>query len=104
MVLPVNYLIIRALLQYDQFFGPTSYPTRSGRQLTPPGDRRGLIDRLVSVWLPGPDGRRPVHGGGDRLHTDPGWKETLCHEYFHGDNGAGLAACTKPGGQPWWPT
>jgi hypothetical protein len=23
-VLPVNYLIIRALLQYDQFFGPTS--------------------------------------------------------------------------------
>ena len=32
---PVNYLVIRALLQYDQFFGPEftiEYPTGSGRQ------------------------------------------------------------------------
>ena len=93
MVLPVNYLIIRALPQYDQFSAPTSPSntrTRSGHQLTPPGDRRGLIDRLVSVWLPGPDGRRPVYGAVDRLHTDPGWKgHPALSRDVQGDNGGG---------------
>ena len=40
---PVNYLVIRALLQYDQFFGAdftVEYPTGSGKQLTLARDRR----------------------------------------------------------------
>jgi hypothetical protein len=33
---PINYLVIRALLQYDEFFGhefSIEYPTGSGQQL-----------------------------------------------------------------------
>ena len=56
----------------------------------------------MSIWLPGPDGRRPVYGGVDLLQNDPAWKDNLLfYEYFHGDNGAGLGACTRPGGPPW---
>jgi hypothetical protein len=99
--LPVNYLIIRSLLQYDQFFGPhftVEYPTGSGRHLTLREIAGDLSDRLVSTWLPGPDGRRPVYGGVDLLQNDPAWKDNLMFfEYFHGDNGAGLGAMHQTG-------
>jgi hypothetical protein len=98
---PINYLVIRALLQYDQFFGPEftiEYPTGSGQQL-PLRDIAGdLSDRLISIWLPGPDGRRPVYGGVELMQTDPAWKDNLLfYEYFHGDNGAGLGAMHQTG-------
>lgn len=99
--LPVNYLIIRALLQYDQFFGPdftVEYPTRSGHHLTLREIAGDLADRLVGIWLPGPDGRRAVYGGVDLLQNDPAWKDNLLFfEYFHGDNGAGLGAMHQTG-------
>jgi hypothetical protein len=98
---PVNYLVIRALLQYDQFFGPdftVEYPTGSGHQATLRDVAGDLADRLVSIWLPDPDGRRPVYGGVDRLQTDPAWKDNLLfYEYFHGDNGAGVGAMHQTG-------
>ncbi len=98
---PVNYLVIRALLQYDQFFGPDftlEYPTRSGRQLTLRDIAADLSNRLVSIWLPGKDGRRPVYGGVDRLQKDPAWKDNLLfYEYFHGEDGAGLGAMHQTG-------
>ena len=46
----------------------------------------------------GPDGRRPVYGGTERLQTDPAWRDNLTfNEYFHGDNGAGLGATHQTG-------
>src|SRR3954453_1541441 len=99
--LPVNYLIIRALMQYEQFLGPeftTEYPTGSGRRLSLGEIAGDLSDRIISIWLPGPDGRRPVYGGVERMQTDPIWHDNLpFHEYFHGDNGAGLGAMHQTG-------
>ena len=98
---PVNYLVIRALLQYDQFFGPDftiEYPTGSGQRMTLREVAGDLADRLASIWLPRPDGRRPVYGGVHRMQTDPAWKDNLLfYEYFHGDNGAGLGAMHQTG-------
>ncbi len=98
---PVNYLVIRAVLQYDQFFGPdftVEYPTRSGRRMTLREVAGDLADRLVSIWLPDAGGRRPVYGAVDRLQTDPAWRDNLLfYEYFHGDNGAGLGAMHQTG-------
>jgi hypothetical protein len=98
---PINYLVIRALLQYDQFFGAEftlEYPTGSNRYL-PLRDIAGdLADRLTSIWLPGSDGRRPVYGDVDILQSDEAWKDNLLfYEYFHGDNGAGLGAMHQTG-------
>jgi hypothetical protein len=98
---PVNYLVVRALLQYAEFFGDdftVEYPTGSGKQLTLREVAGNLADRLVSIWLPGTNGARPVYGGVELLQNDPAWKDNLLfNEYFHGDNGAGLGAMHQTG-------
>jgi hypothetical protein len=54
--------------------------------------------RLVSIFLPGPDGHRPVYGGVARFAEDPDWQGLVTfNEYFHGDNGAGLGATHQTG-------
>ena len=98
---PLNYLVISALERYDRFFGDdytVEYPTGSGRQLPLSAIVADLRERLVSIFLVGPDGRRPCFGGVERLQNDPAWKDNLVFsEYFHGDNGAGLGASHQTG-------
>jgi hypothetical protein len=54
--------------------------------------------RLAAIFLRGEDGRRPVFGGIEQFQSDPHWSELLqFHEYFHGDNGAGLGASHQTG-------
>ena len=54
--------------------------------------------RLAGIFLRGEDGRRPVFGGIETFQSDPHWQELLLfHEYFHGDNGAGLGASHQTG-------
>ena len=99
--LPTNYLVIQALVQYDRFFGPErliEYPTGSGRELSLGGVAADLADRLVSIWLPDADGRRPVNGRHEILDLDPAWRDHLqFFEYFHGDLGIGLGASHQTG-------
>jgi hypothetical protein len=57
-----------------------------------------LARRLVAIFLPDADGRRPVYGDTTKFQTDPHWKDLLLfYEYFHGDNGAGLGASHQTG-------
>jgi hypothetical protein len=99
--MPLNYIAIRQFTIYQHFFGDDftlEYPTGSGRQRTFGEIAQDLADRLISIWVPGPDGRRPLYGGTERLQTDPAWKDNLVfNEYFHGDNGAGLGAAHQTG-------
>jgi hypothetical protein len=45
-----------------------------------------------------PRGWRPVYGGTRKFQEDPHWRDYLLfHEYFHGDNGAGLGASHQTG-------
>ena len=54
--------------------------------------------RLASMFLKDAQGHRPVYGGTERLQDDPAWRDNLLfHEYFHGDNGAGLGAMHQTG-------
>ena len=98
---PINYLVIRELLQYDQFLGADftlEYPTGSGRMLSLRDIAGDLSDRLVGIWLPDLDGRRPVYGSAQKPQTDPAWRNNLLFfEYFNGDNGAGLGAMHQTG-------
>jgi hypothetical protein len=94
--MPLNVLLVEALRDYDSYLGPEvtlEYPARSGNRLTLGQTADDLSHRLVSIFLPGPDGRRPVYGTYDLLATDPRWKDNIpFHEYFHGDTGQGLGA------------
>ena len=57
-----------------------------------------LSCRLASIFLPGPEGARPCHGGDRRLQDDPEWKDNvLFSEYFHGDTVTRLGASHQTG-------
>jgi hypothetical protein len=98
---PVNYLVIAALDRYARRFGDelrTEFPLHSGRRLTLAEITVELARRLVSIFLDGDEGRRPVFGASERFQHDPAWHDALLfHEYFHGDNGAGLGASHQTG-------
>jgi hypothetical protein len=98
---PVNYLVVSALERYHRFFGDdltVEYPTGSGTRVTLDVVADDLQRRLTSIFLVGPDGRRPCYGWVDKLQHDPAWKDNiLFFEYFHGDNGAGLGAAHQTG-------
>ncbi|WP_203589626.1 glucosidase [Streptomyces sp. SID13031] len=98
---PLNYLATSALQRYHRFFGEdfrVEYPTGSGNLLTLDTVVADLWDRSVAIFLVGPDRRRPCFGWVERLQQDPNWQHNLLfHEYFHGDNGAGLGASHQTG-------
>ncbi|MEV0819758.1 MGH1-like glycoside hydrolase domain-containing protein [Nonomuraea rubra] len=98
---PVNVLLIRALLHLYAFYGDdftVECPTGSGNRMTLFEVSREISDRLVRTFLRGPDGRRPVYGGQRVFQEDPHWRDLIqFHEYFHGDNGAGLGAAHQTG-------
>jgi Mannosylglycerate hydrolase MGH1-like glycoside hydrolase domain len=98
---PLNYLVVSVLERYFRFFGDeltVEYPTGSGHRVPLDLIAADLQDRLISIFVVAPDGRRPCFGGVDRLQDDPAWKDNLLfNEYFHGDNGAGLGASHQTG-------
>jgi hypothetical protein len=99
--MPVNGLIIRALLQYYAYYGNSftiECPTGSGHRMTLYEVAEDLAGRLASIFMRNGSGRRPVYGGTRKFQEDPHWRDLiLFYEYFHGDNGAGLGASHQTG-------
>jgi hypothetical protein len=98
---PMNFLIIESLQRFDHFFRgelKVEMPTGSGQSMALWDVAAELSRRLTRIFLVGPDGRRPVHGGFEVFQTDPHWRDLiLYYEYFHGDNGAGIGASHQTG-------
>ena len=98
---PINYLLVEALERYHYFHGDAfkvECPTGSGCMMTLGEVGGELSRRLTSLFLPGPDGRRPFAGDDPRFAGDPHWKSlVLFHEYFDGDDGRGLGASHQTG-------
>jgi hypothetical protein len=99
--MPVNQLIIRALRQNYLFYGDAfkvECPTGSGKMLTLYEVSEEISKRLVNIFLPDKNGRRPVNGSYQKFQNDPHWKDlVLFYEYFHGDTGAGIGASHQTG-------
>jgi hypothetical protein len=99
--MPVNGMIIRALLQYYAFYGDDfkiECPTGSGRMMTLYQVAEEISRRLARIFLKDTNGRRPVYGGTRKFQDDPHWRDLiLFYEYFHGDSGAGLGASHQTG-------
>jgi hypothetical protein len=99
--MPVNGLIIRALLQYYTYYGndfTVECPTGSGQHMNLYQVAEEITHRLANIFLRDRDGRRPVYGGTRKFQDDPHWRDYLLfYEYFHGDNGAGLGASHQTG-------
>ena len=99
--MPVNVLLIRALLNLYMFYGDdfkVQCPTGSGPYVTLFEVAREISHRLAGAFLRDKKGRRPVYGGTAKFQNDPHWRDLiLFYEYFHGDNGAGLGASHQTG-------
>jgi hypothetical protein len=93
--LPLNLLAITGLGRLASISGDgflVEFPTGSGHMATLGEVTVNLAERLIGLYLPGPDGKLPAAG-------NRSWPPGLLwlHEYFHGDTGAGLGACHQTG-------
>ncbi len=99
--MPVNGLIIRALLQFYLYYGDNfkiECPTGSGKMMNLFEVSKEIGDRLTRIFTRDEQDRRPVYGGAQIFQNDPHWRDyMLFYEYFHGDNGAGLGASHQTG-------
>ena len=98
---PVNFLLVESLQKFHHFFGDSlkvACPSGSDRLMNLWEVAAELSQRLAHIFLPGPDGRTPVYGGTEIFQRDPHWRGLIpFHEYFHGDNGAGIGASHQTG-------
>ena len=68
--LPVNGLLMRALLNYYGYYGPNftvECPTGSGRRMTLYEVAREITERLARIFTADRRGRRPVFGGAPKF-------------------------------------
>ena len=99
--MPVNMLIVRALLQYYLYYGKSftiECATGSGKQMNLYQVAEEIGRRLSTIFLKNEQGKRPVHGSAQKFQEDPHWSGyPLFYEYFHGDSGAGIGASHQTG-------
>jgi hypothetical protein len=98
---PTNYLLIESLQRFHHFLGPNfqvEYPTGSGKRMNLQEVAADLSRRLCRLFLRDAQGRRPANNALDLFDRDPHFRDhVLFHEFFHGDNGAGLGASHQTG-------
>ena len=98
---PVNYLLIESLQKFYHYLGndfQVECPQDSGQMRTLWGVAMEITARMIRIFVQDDSGRRPVYGGIKPFQTDPHWQNyILFHEYFHGDNGAGIGASHQTG-------
>ena len=96
---PINVLLADGILTYAAGAGSSrtvEFPTGSGSQIPLDEAARRIHNRLIALFRPGPDGRRP---GTPRDHpTGPLWDaHPTFAEYFDGDTGRGCGASHQTG-------
>ena len=104
---PVNFLLIESLQKFHYYLGDgfkVECPTGSGKLMTLWEVAGEISRRLMQIFLRVPStvsgqvGRRAVFGGTEKFQNDPHWRDLIpFHEYFHGDNGAGIGASHQTG-------
>ena len=100
--LPVNGLLVRALLNYYGYYGPNftvECPTGSGRRADPVrGRARDQRAPRAHLHAPTPAGGARCSGWRRSSPTIRLWRDHLLfYEYFNGDNGAGIGASHQTG-------
>jgi hypothetical protein len=99
--LPINYLIIRSIRKYGEFYGDNltvECPVGSGKYLNLVAVSKLLSERVVSLFAKDKAHERKLYGTYNWFYKKPGNEDlVLFYEYFHGDTGAGLGASHQTG-------
>jgi hypothetical protein len=98
---PVNYLIVESLQQFHHYYSDdflVECPSYSGNKVTLDQIADEISRRMINIFLRDSNGRRAVFGNNETFQNDPHWRDYISfHEYFHGDNGAGIGASHQTG-------
>ena len=99
--MPINYLIIRSIRKYGEFYGDhlkIECPVGSGTMMNLVDVSKVLTDRIVSLLAIDKNGERKLNGAQHWFYKKPGNENlVLFYEYFHGDTGRGLGASHQTG-------
>jgi hypothetical protein len=98
---PFNFLAIQSLRALHRGLGDdftVELPTGSGRSANLGVVADEIERRLLQLFLPDAQGRRPAHGANPLFKRDSAWGDLpLFYEYFNGDTGEGLGASHQTG-------
>ena len=98
---PTTYLLIESLARFSDAYGAGLMVAPPGREDAPVSPRalaEEVANRLIGIFKRDERGFRPCYGGSVKFQNDPYWRDHLLfHEYFHGDNSAGLGATHQTG-------
>ena len=99
--MPINYLIIRSIKKYGEFYGDTlkvECPIGSGKQLNLVQVAEELTKRVITLFAKNEKGERKSYGDYNWFYKKIGNQNLInFYEYFHGDNGRGLGASHQTG-------
>ncbi|MBI1343076.1 MAG: glucosidase [Terrimonas sp.] len=99
--MPINYLIIRAIRSYGEFYGDNllvDCPEGSGKKLNLVKVADVLTKRVISLFTKDDTGKRKIYDEYNWFYQKPGNEDlVLFYEYFHGDSGKGLGASHQTG-------
>ncbi|HEU0063485.1 MAG TPA: glucosidase, partial [Flavisolibacter sp.] len=99
--MPVNYLFIKALQKYGDFYGDSftvEYPKGSGLSVTLKEVAAHLSQRIISLFCMNENNQRKIHGKYNWFYQREENKELLLfYEFFHGETGQGLGASHQTG-------
>ena len=99
--MPINYLIIRSIRKYGEFYGDqlkVECPIGSGTMMNLVDVSKLLSERVVSLFSKDEKGERKLYGDYNWFYSKPGNENLLLFfEYFNGDTGAGLGASHQTG-------
>jgi hypothetical protein len=95
---PTAFLLIESLRKLGKAHGADVKVSRAGKEWSIGEMARTHAERLMSIFMRGANGKRPVYGSIDKFQNDPLWNDyVMFHEYFHGDTGVGLGASHQTG-------
>jgi hypothetical protein len=98
---PFNFLAIQSLRALHRGLGDdftVELPTGSGKSVHLGAVSDELERRLLRLFLPDGEGRRPEHGANPLFKRASSWGDRpLFYEYFNGDTGEGLGASHQTG-------
>jgi hypothetical protein len=99
--MPINYLIIKSLQKFGDFYGDQltlEYPVGSGEKMPLKEAVNKVIERVVSLFTKDVKGERKIYAEYNSFYAKPENSDLLqFFEYFNGDTGRGLGASHQTG-------